>query len=255
LDILAGDTQPDTGEVALRKRARLSKVAQVSEFAPGETVRSAIEKSMQEDRVRELERASRFAETRGTTGFTEFDAQAASRSRGWKQRLGVAAALVHAPDLLLLDEPTNHLDLAGIEWLETVLENAPFACVVISHDRYFLENVATVMVELSRSYEDGFLRVEGNYSRFLEAKENYLHAQQKHQEALENRVHNELEWLRRGPKARTTKSKARIDKARELIGDLAEMNARTKTVATKIDFTATNRQTKNLFSLENVSYV
>jgi len=78
---------------------------------------------------------------------------------------------------------------------------------VVSHDRYFLENVANAMVELSRSYEDGYLRVAGNYSKFLEAKENYLHAQQKHQDALENRVHNELEWLRRGPKARTTKSK------------------------------------------------
>ncbi len=110
------------------------------------------------------------------------------------------------------------------------------------------------MVELSRSYEDGFLRVEGNYSKFLEAEENYLHAQQKHQEALENRVHTELEWLRRGPKARTTKSKARIDKAHELIGDLADMNTRTRTTATKIDFTATNRQTKNLISLENVSF-
>src|SRR5882724_10841061 len=110
------------------------------------------------------------------------------------------------------------------------------------------------MVELGRSYEDGYLRVAGNYSKFLEAKENYLHAQQKHQDALENRVHNELEWLRRGPKARTTKSKARIDKAHELIGDLADMNARTRATATKIDFTATSRQTKNLMSLENVSY-
>jgi len=71
---------------------------------------------------------------------------------------------------------------------------------VVSHDRYFLENVANAMVELSRSYEDGYLRVAGNYSKFLEAKENYLHAQQKHQDALENRVHTELEWLRRGPK-------------------------------------------------------
>jgi ATP-binding cassette subfamily F protein uup len=254
LEILAGNIRPDTGEVALRKRACLAKVAQISEFAPGETVRSVIENAMREANVPELEHASRFAETLGRTGFVDLDTFAASLSGGWKKRLAVAAALVQAPDLLLLDEPTNHLDLAGIEWLESVLQDAPFAVVVVSHDRYFLENVATVMVELSRSYEDGFLRVEGNYSKFLEAEENYLHAQQKHQEALENRVHTELEWLRRGPKARTTKSKARIDKAHELMGDLADMNARTRTAATKIDFTATNRQTKNLLSLENVSY-
>jgi len=254
LEILAGDVRADTGEVALRKRARLAKVAQVSEFAPGVTVRSVIENSMHEAGVPDVEHASRFAETLGRAGFVDLDATASSLSGGWKKRLAVAAAFAQAPDLLLLDEPTNHLDLAGIEWLESVLQDAPFACVVVSHDRYFLENVTTVMVELSRSYEDGFLRVEGNYSKFLQAKEDYLHAQQKHQEALENRVHSELEWLRRGPKARTTKSKARIDKAHELIGDLADMNARTRATATKIDFTATNRQTKNLMSLENVSY-
>jgi ABC transport system ATP-binding/permease protein len=254
LEILAGNVRPDTGEVALRKRARMARVAQVSEFAPGVTVRGVIENSMREAGVPEVEHASRFAETLGRAGFTHLDASAASLSGGWKKRLAVAAAIAQAPDLLLLDEPTNHLDLAGIEWLESVLRDAPFACVVVSHDRYFLENVTNVMVELSRAYEDGFLRVEGNYSKFLEAEEGYLHAQQKHQEALENRVHNELEWLRRGPKARTTKSKARIDKAHELIGDLAEMNVRTRAAATKIDFTATHRQTKNLMSLENVSY-
>jgi ABC transport system ATP-binding/permease protein len=254
LDILAGNTRPDSGEVALRKRARLAKVAQVSDFAPTETVRSIIEKAMLEAHVPDAERASRFAETLGRANFSDLDAPATSLSGGWKKRLAIAAALVQAPDLLLLDEPTNHLDLAGIEWLESVLENAPFAVVVVSHDRYFLENVATVMVELSRAYEDGFLRVEGNYSKFLEAEESYLHAQQKHQEALENRVHNELEWLRRGPKARTTKSKARIDKAHQMIGELADMTARTRATATKIDFSATNRQTKNLVSLETVSY-
>ena len=75
----------------------------------------------------------------------------------------------------------------------------------------------------------GSLRVTGNYSTFLEAKEEYLHAQRKRQDALENRVHTEIEWLRRGPKARTTKSKARIDKAHEMIGELGDLKSRTKT--------------------------
>jgi ATP-binding cassette subfamily F protein uup len=254
IEILSGRIRPDAGEVALRKRARLATVTQVSEFAMGETVRSVIESAMKEAKVPEGERASRFAETLGRTGFIDLDSPAASLSGGWKKRLAVAAALVQSPDVLLLDEPTNHLDLAGIEWLESVLQDASFACVVVSHDRYFLENVSTVMVELSRLYEDGFLRVEGNYSKFLEAKEIYLHAQQKRQDALENRVHTEIEWLRRGPKARTTKSKARIDKAHEMIGDLADMSNRTRATATKIDFTATNRQTRRLIGLEDISY-
>src|SRR6202022_4200153 len=135
--------------------------------------------------------------------------------------------------------------LAGIKWLEAVLQNASFASVIVSHDRYFLENVANEVVELNPAYEDGSLRVSGNYSMFLEKKEEYLHAQRNRQEALENRVHTEIDWLRRGPKARTTKSKARIDTAHEMIGELAEMNARTRSASAKIDFWASERQSKH----------
>ncbi len=126
--------------------------------------------------------------------------------------------------------------------------------MVVSHDRYFLENVATDMAELSRVYPDGMLRVRGNYSTFLEKEEEFLHAQSKRQEALENLVHNEIEWLRRGAKARTRKSKARIGKANELMGDLADLNARTRTATAQIDFSASDRKTKRLIELEDVGY-
>ncbi len=247
LEILYGRVQADSGEVAIRKRTRLSYVAQISEFVPHETIRSVIENGLQEASIPESERASRLAETLGRAGFSDFETPTAALSGGWRKRLAVSAALVQDPDVLLLDEPTNHLDLAGIDWLETVLQDAAFACVVVSHDRYFLENVATEVVELNRVYEDGFLRVNGNYSRFLEAKEEYLHVEGKRQDALANRVHTEIEWLRRGPKARTTKSKARIGRAsHEMIGELAQINARTRTSTARIDFSATNRQTKQL---------
>jgi ATP-binding cassette subfamily F protein uup len=126
--------------------------------------------------------------------------------------------------------------------------------VVVSHDRYFLENVATQTVELSRAYPSGLLRVPGNYSTFLIQKEDFLRAQEKHQESLENRVRTEIEWLRRGPKARATKAKARIDNANQLISELADLNTRTQTSSAKIDFSATDRKTKRLVELEHVSY-
>jgi ABC transport system ATP-binding/permease protein len=254
LEMLLGHVKPDNGHVAIRKGTRLSYVAQISEFASGVTIRGVIENALLRAAVPEAERASRFAETLGRAGFADLEVQAATLSGGWRKRLAVAEALVQAPNILLLDEPTNHLDLGGIQWLETLLQNAPFACVVVSHDRYFLENVANEMVELDRIYEDGALRVQGNYSAFLEAKEAFLHAQKKRQESLENRVHTELEWLRRGPKARATKAKARIGKAQEMIGDLAEMKARNRTASAEIDFSATNRKTKQLITLEGVSY-
>jgi ATP-binding cassette subfamily F protein uup len=254
LDILSGITLPDTGDVAIRKGTHLNLVRQISEFAPGDTVRSVINNALDQQSVPESERLQRTAEILGRAAFTDLDIAAATLSGGWRKRLAIAEALVRKPDILLLDEPTNHLDLAGIEWLESVLLNASFACVVVSHDRYFLENVANQVVELNPAYEDGSLRVSGNYSAFLEAKELYLHAQRNRHEALENRVHTEIEWLRRGPKARTTKSKARIDKANELIADLADMNARTRTSGAGITFSASNRQTKQLITLDDLSY-
>jgi ATP-binding cassette subfamily F protein uup len=254
LEMLFGRVQADSGDVAICKGTRLSYVAQISEFAPGVTIRSVIERAVDRAAVPEAERVSRLAETLGRAGFSVLAGDAATLSGGWRKRLAIAEALVQAPDVLLLDEPTNHLDLAGIAWLESVLQNAPFASVVVSHDRYFLENVASEMVELNRAYENGALRVTGNYSAFLEVKEECLHAQKKHQESLENRVHTELEWLRRGPKARATKAKARIDKAQEMIGELAQMNARNRTASAEIEFSATNRKSKQLITLENVFY-
>ena len=254
LRILGGTVEPDEGEVALRKRTRMSYVEQESQFAAGSTIRGVVRRALERSDVPENERDTRFAETLGRAGFVDLDVDAEALSGGWRKRLAIVEALVQAPDILLLDEPTNHLDLAGIEWLEGVLESGAFACIVVSHDRYFLENVANEMAELNRTYPDGVLRVSGSYSEFLEKKEEFLHAQSKRQEALENLVHSEIEWLRRGAKARTRKSKARIDKAFEMMGELADLNERTRTASARIDFAGTERQTKRLIEMKELSY-
>jgi len=253
LKILSGHITPDSGEVVVRRRARLSYVAQISEFPVGATVRSVAELALEHAGVSETEREARLAETLGKGAFEDFNVEAANLSGGWRKRLAIIEALVQAPDILLLDEPTNHLDLAGVEWLEGLLQASSFASVIVSHDRYCLENTTTQMIELNKAYPDGLLRVEGNYSQFLEMKEAFLQAQAKRQEALENRVHTEIEWLRRGPKARATKAKARIKRADQMIGELAEMKSRASTSTADIDFTSTERKTKRLIELEGVS--
>jgi ATP-binding cassette subfamily F protein uup len=253
LRILAGEVAADSGEVSFRKRTRLASVEQDSRFQPGATVRSVIESALDRSGASASERGARFAETLGRAGFVDLSAPTTELSGGWQKRLSIVEALVQHPDILLLDEPTNHLDLPGITWLEDLLEGAPFASVIVSHDRYFLENVTTDMVELNRIYPEGSLRVHGNYSAFLEKKEEFLHAQSRRQEALENLVHGEIEWLRRGAKARTRKSKARISKAGELMGELADLNARTRSTTAQIDFSATDRKTKRLIELRDVT--
>ncbi len=253
LAVLAGEQDPDAGEVAVRKRARIAYIKQESNFAAGLTVRDVLVGALERAGVPDAEREGRLRETSGRIGFPRLEDEAAALSGGWRKRLAIAEAVVTGPDVLLLDEPTNHLDLAGIVWLEGLLKSAPFACVIVSHDRYFLENVATEMVELSRVYADGLLRVKGSYSKFLEGREQYLEAQTKLQDALKNRVKTEIEWLRRGPKARATKAKARIDNAHELIGQLKEVNARQQTSSAGIEFSATERQTKRLVEMVDAS--
>ena len=253
LRILAGTEKPDSGNVSARKRLRLSYVEQESRFAAGASIRTVVERAIERSLTTDAVGGGHFAETLGRAGFEDLEVEAVTLSGGWQKRLAIVEALVQKPDVLLLDEPTNHLDLAGIEWLEDLLRQAQFACVIVSHDRYFLENFATDVAELSRVYPDGLLRVHGSYTDFLHKKEEFLHAQSKRQAALENLVHSEIEWLRRGAKARTRKSKARIDKAGELISELAGLNARTRSTTAQIDFSATDRKTKRLIELQEVA--
>ncbi len=255
LQILAGIREPDRGEVALRKGLRFEYVPQDSVFPAQFSIRQVLEQTLQPLHLEDAEVSARISETAGRVGFVDDQILTEALSGGWRKRLAIAVALIRNPDILLLDEPTNHLDLEGILWLEKVLMQARFASVTISHDRYFLENVATEMAELSRLYPDGIFKFSGSYSEFLERKAEFLHVQTKLQESTENRVRTEIEWLRRGAKARTSKSKARIDAAGRMITELGELNARNQTgVKTAgIDFVASDRRTKKLVTLEDVS--
>jgi ATP-binding cassette subfamily F protein uup len=253
LAILASQLEPDSGEVAVRKRARAAYVPQNSLFTPGLSIREVLERALAAAHVNESEREGRLRELSGRAGFTDLTAEAAALSGGWRKRLAITEALVSEPEVMLLDEPTNHLDLAGIEWLEELLTSANFAAVTVSHDRYFLESTSSQIIELNRVFADGLLRVKGNFSRFLEEKQAYLESQSRQQESLRNVVKTEIEWLRRGPKARATKSKARIETANAMIGQLAEMNARTAVSTAGIDFDATQRKTKRLVEFKDVS--
>jgi ABC transport system ATP-binding/permease protein len=253
LAILAGQVEPDSGEIAVRKRARAAYVPQDSRFTPGVTIRQVLEAALAASHLSKTEREGNLHEISGRAGFFDLAAEAASLSGGWRKRLAIIEALASEPDVMLLDEPTNHLDLAGIEWLEELLTSSPFAAVTVSHDRYFLESTSSEIIELNRIYADGLLRVKGNFSYFLEEQQAYLESQSRQQESLRNRVRTEIEWLRRGPKARTTKSKARIDTANAMIGQLAELNARTAISTAGINFAASERKTKRLVELEGVA--
>lgn len=253
IQILAGVQTPDSGGVSLRKLVTTGYVPQDPVFDSDVTVAAVLDAALGGLHLEDYERESLIDITLSRFGFSDPDVRALSLSGGWRKRLAIAQAVIASPDLVLLDEPTNHLDLQGILWLEKFLRSAQFASVIVSHDRYFLENVVSDMVEINRTYPDGLFRVKGSYSEFLIRREDFLAAQSKQQEALSNIVKREIEWLRRGAKARTRKSKARIGDAGRHIGELAELNERMAKGTTQVDFTASDRKTKRLLVAENLS--
>ncbi len=242
LKILAGAEEPDSGNRAVRKGLRIGYVPQDAVFAPGKTVEEVVFEV-----VGDHEHASIVPIALGKAGFTDRALMTDTLSGGWRKRLAIARELAREPDVLLLDEPTNHLDVDGILWLEALLKTEPEAFVVVSHDRYFLENISKRMLELNRSYANGLLQTDGSYSEFLQKRDDLLRNEAAYQDTLANLVRREMEWLRRGPKARTTKAKARITSAGKLIDELQEGRERARTSTARIDFNASERKTKRLW--------
>jgi len=244
LKILAGIEPPDRGRRSLRSGTRVGYVPQDPVYPAGGTVEDVVAASLAA--VDEADRPARVAQALGRAGFADGRAEVVSLSGGWRKRLAIARELASEPDILLMDEPTNHLDVDGILWLESLLEDRARACLVVSHDRYFLEHVATRMLEISRVYSAGLFEAAGGYSEFLARRDEFLAGQAAYEDSLANTVRREIEWLRQGAKARSTKAKGRIKEADRLIEELRETRARGATRTADIDFTASGRRSRKL---------
>jgi sulfate-transporting ATPase len=148
-----------------------------------------------------------------------WDTPVKNLSGGERRRVALCSLLLSKPDMLLLDEPTNHLDAASVSWLERFLDEYPGTVVAVTHDRYFLDNVAGWILELDRGRG---LPYEGNYTTWLEAKEARLSQEASQEEARQRTIKSELEWVRSNPKARQAKSKSRMARFDELVAEETE---------------------------------
>ena len=252
LKILAGVETPTEGTRSLRKGSRVVYLPQEDEFSPDETVRTALENILTKEPLEIHERDVRVEKQISRLAFTDPDQLVTSLSGGWRKRLAISRLLILEPDLILMDEPTNHLDLDGIYWLEEILKGSNLTFLVVSHDRYLLENSCDRVIELSAAYPQGSLSISGNYSKFLEKREQFLAGQAQQQQSLANQVRREVEWLRRGPKARTTKAKYRIDEAGRMQDELADLKMRnSQNKRVNVDFAASDRRSNKLINLKH----
>ena len=273
--ILAGKETPDEGRVSFRKDLRVGYLEQDPYFPPDATVMDCIfepghpvlhaigeyeklldmgddidhsELQVVMDKIDSLngwDYEARAAEVLGRLGIHQLDKQTKFMSGGQKKRIALSRLLIEDHDLLLLDEPTNHLDLDMIEWLEQYLKRLNKAIVLISHDRYFLDNVCNVIVELENNK---IYTYNGNYAYYIEKKDERETMERASVDKARNVYRRELEWMRRQPKARTTKSKSRQDAFYDV-----EEEAKSKRTDEKMQLTMQmNRLGSKILELENI---
>ncbi len=253
LKILSGDEPATEGTISAKRGLKIGYVPQSSEFLdePPATILLNSLKLEAPDYEKEL-----LVQTwMSKLGFKGTEPSAARLSGGWKKRLSLAQALINSPDLLLLDEPTNHLDLEGIFWLEKFLLKECPSYLLVSHDRYFLQNMVNQVVEINPVYPGGLFAIKGSYSHFLEKKEGFLQGQLEQERSHASKARRELEWLRSTPKARTSKSKSRVSEAHELLQELSQIQNRNRQKKASIEFSASERETRKLVVAKNLSKV
>tara|TARA_B110000879_G_scaffold47964_1_gene67631 strand:+ start:6578 stop:8458 length:1881 start_codon:yes stop_codon:yes gene_type:complete len=241
MKIIAGLEEPDSGRVVFRKGLKVRYLMQDPKINPDLTIWDSVFEtdnpiliaiSEYERCLEEGETGEAFQKAMDTLedlngwdqevkvksilselNIDQLDAKVGSLSGGQLKRLALAKVLIDEPDFLMLDEPTNHLDLEMIEWLEKFLKTENITLLMVTHDRYFLENVCNTILEMD---DFGLYTYKGNYSFFLERREERKSSDQATIEKAKNLFRTEVEWMRRQPKARTTKSKARIDSFHDL---------------------------------------
>ncbi len=252
LKILAGLEEVDDGTISVRKGLRCAYVPQQEIFSEGKTVGEIIEQALECHGVDPWDIARRVSIYLGAAGFNDESVKVDSLSGGWRKRLSIACALAIEPDCILLDEPTNHLDIDSIIWLENYLDSLRCAIAFVSHDRYFIERLASRVLEINTMYPNNAMICDGGYVDYIEFREERLTQLQQQRQSLANKVRREVEWLRQGVKARTTKSRSRINEAHKLIDKLKGAPTGEQRRA-EIEFSSTQRKTKELIKAEKIA--
>lgn len=248
--IISGRTAPETGQLTQQRGLRVAFLEQT----PWVDEQKTILEFLTED-AESAESWSQAFEWIAKLSLNQFpeDQLIKALSGGWKKRVALAKELMKSPDLLILDEPTNHLDVQSILWLEEFIAASPLTILTITHDRLFLQRIATQIWDLDPRMLNHLSVTKGTYADFVEAKSATFSAQMKQEQVLKNTLRRETEWLRRGAKARQTKQKARQENAALLKDQVEHLSDTNKARQVQIDFSQNEVTSKKLVELENVS--
>lgn len=257
LKIISGELKPDQGEVSPSRGLRIGFLKQNPEFSPNESVYQALVSVLEDpyDPVELVHVNSVLSKLDLNSERVGPDSLVSHLSGGWQKRVALARELARRPDLLLLDEPTNHLDIDGILWLEEFLSVSSISTVTITHDRLFLQKVANRIFDLDPRYAEGLMVVNGSYLHYLELRDEKLRSQEAREVTLKNTLRREIEWLNRGAKARTTKQRARIDRADTLKGEVEGLESRNQIKRLQLDFQEAERNPQTLLLAEGIGCV
>ncbi len=249
MKIIAGLMDPDSGSVTRSRGLKIGYLPQTPDLDENLSARDAVYQGVASEEDWSGISAAEEAMSRLSIPV---ETRVSSLSGGWKKKVALARELARSPDVLLLDEPTNHLDVESILWLEDFVRESPLCVITISHDRAFLNRVTRRTVEVDRRNPGGILSVEGNLDRFFQVKEEYLEAQAAREESLKNVLRREIEWLKRGAKARTTKQKARIDRAEDLKVEVQDLGQKNRQGSVKLEFESSGRGPKKLLEMKSI---
>lgn len=253
LKLILDEIPLDTGEIVKKKHLNIVSITQNIPFQLGLDIQTSLSSYLTDINVDKDRQDLIITKAISLSKIESIPEKISDLSGGQQKRLAISLAISLEPDLLLLDEPTNHLDLTGVIWLESILKTCSCAFLMVSHDRYFLNKTVENIWEINSIYENGIFPVNGNFDKFVVEKSNFLIAEQNKLESLSNIVKREKQWLNAGVKARTTKSRYRIESAFELINQLSQMKNRLNTEKAQLDFKGSDRKTKNLVTLESLS--
>jgi len=254
LKIIAGEIEPDSGMLSKNNKTEIAYLEQSPILDNEKSILKNILIKSDPNNLEHIQKAKEwFSRLKFEDEKITHESLCKTLSGGWKKKVALIRELMKEPSLVLLDEPTNHLDIESILWLENLINEAHFSVFMITHDRSFLQNTATKIVELNKAFHNGHLMIDGDYEKFCEIKNEFIAGQEQNIQSSSNRLRREIEWMKKSPRARGTKQKARQNQTLALQDEVKNKIKNSMTDSIFFEFVKSENTPKKLIEAASIS--